>query len=107
MSIIAKVAILIMFVLTLNCYGGLAMESSNKKIKVYGADWCPDAQRARSVLDELKVDYEWIDIESSKGAAETVRNLNNGEIILPTIIFPDGSKLVEPSNSELKYKVRG
>lgn len=36
------------------------------------------------------------------GAAEEVERINNGYQSIPTIVFPDGKVLVEPSNAELE-----
>lgn len=49
--------------------------------------------------------YRWVDIESTEGAEETMLGLNGGVWRAPTILMPDGSVLVEPSNSELKAQV--
>lgn len=75
---------------------------NNKKIKFYGAAWCPDCTRSKAFLDEQKVEYEYINIEEVPGAAEEVEKINNGYRSIPTIIFPDGQVLVEPSNVELQ-----
>lgn len=76
--------------------------STSKRIKFYGATWCPDCNRSKAFLDEQKVDYEYINIEEIPGAAEEVEKINNGYQSIPTIIFPDGQVLVEPSNEELQ-----
>lgn len=75
---------------------------NNKKIKFYGATWCPDCSRSKAFLDERNVEYEYINIEEVPGAAEEVEKINNGYRSIPTIIFPDGRILVEPSNEELQ-----
>lgn len=75
---------------------------NNKKIKFYGAAWCPDCIRSKAFLDEQKVEYEYINIEEVPGAAEKVEKINDGYQSIPTIIFPDGRILVEPSNAELQ-----
>ena len=72
------------------------------RIKFYGATWCPDCIRSKAFLDEQKVEYEYINIEKVPGAAEEVEKINNGYQSIPTIIFPDGRILVEPSNVELQ-----
>ncbi|MBI2074289.1 MAG: glutathione S-transferase N-terminal domain-containing protein [Candidatus Levybacteria bacterium] len=72
------------------------------KIKFYGATWCPDCKRSRQFLDEKGVEYEYINIEEVPGAAEEVEKINKGYQSIPTIIFPDGQVLVEPSNVELQ-----
>jgi len=45
--------------------------------------------------------YEWIDIDRDKSGEKIVKNLNNGYRSVPTIVFPDESILVEPSNQQL------
>ena len=74
-------------------------------IKVYGADWCGDCRRAKSFMEEHDIHFEWIDVEDDPEARRVVENLNDGKRIIPTIIFQDGSILVEPSNSQLARKL--
>lgn len=75
------------------------------KIKVYGANWCPDCRRSKAFLEERQVAYEWIDVDQDADAQAYVRQVNNGRRIIPTILFPDGSILVEPGNAELAKKL--
>lgn len=75
------------------------------EIKVYGAPWCPDCRRAKQFFGEQRVAYDWIDIDQVPAAADLVREKNAGKQIIPTIIFADGSLLVEPSNDELAAKL--
>jgi len=53
----------------------------------------------------MRVPYEWIDIDEDEAGAELVREKNGGKQIIPTIVFSDGSFLVEPSNDELARKL--
>ena len=78
---------------------------ANAAIKVYGADWCGDCRRAKSFLDAHGIPFEWIDVQDDPEAREVVERLNDGKRIIPTIIFQDGSILVEPSNSQLARKL--
>ena len=75
------------------------------EIKVYGAPWCPDCRRAKQFLGEQRLAYDWIDIDKDTAAAAFVREKNAGKQIIPTIVFPDGTFLVEPSNDELAAKL--
>jgi glutaredoxin len=81
------------------------MSSPSERIVVYGASWCPDARRARRFFDEQGVEYEWFDIDEDNQARDFVKKTNGGPIVIPVIIFPDQSILVEPSNYELANKV--
>ncbi|MCA9914184.1 MAG: FAD-dependent oxidoreductase, partial [Anaerolineae bacterium] len=76
-------------------------------IKVYGATWCPDCRRAKQFFDDHRVPYEWIDITDNEEAIAIVEELNDGNRSIPTILFKDGSVLVEPSNAELAAKTEG
>ena len=77
------------------------------KIKVYGTKWCPDCARAKQIFAKNKVEYDWVDIEQDPKAADEVVKINRGNKSVPTIVFPDGSVLVEPSNSQLEKKLAG
>ena len=78
---------------------------SKPEITVYGAYWCPDCRQSKQFLGEHQIPYNWVDIEANKEAEEFVIKTNNGKRIIPTITFPDGSFLVEPSNAELAAKL--
>jgi thioredoxin reductase (NADPH) len=74
-------------------------------ITLYGAHWCPDCRRSKQFMGEHQIPYEWVDIEQDKDAEQLVIEKNNGKRIIPTIVFADGSFLVEPSNAELAAKL--
>ena len=74
---------------------------SMEKIKVYSTEWCPDCKRSKAFLNEHGIEYEEINIEDNPDAAKKVQEINNGNRSVPTIVFPDGKVLVEPSNEEL------
>jgi len=76
-----------------------------KRIKFFGAHWCPDCRRAKQFLGEHQVPYDWVDIEENPEGEQYVLEKNDGKRIIPTIEFPDGSILVEPSNAELAAKL--
>ena len=75
------------------------------RVTVYGAYWCPDCRRSKKFLGEQFVPYRWVDIEQDKEGEAYVLEKNNGKRIIPTIVFEDGSFLVEPSNAELAQKL--
>jgi mycoredoxin len=86
--------------------GEIKMASeNNKKITLYGTQWCGDTIRARRILDTNQIQYEWIDIDKNADGAQVVKQINHGNRSVPTIVFEDGSVLVEPSNNELLKKL--
>jgi thioredoxin reductase (NADPH) len=74
-------------------------------IRMYGANWCPDCRRAKAFFGEQRVHYDYIDVDRHPEAIADVERINHGMRSIPTIIFPDGSILVEPSNTELAQKL--
>ena len=78
---------------------------AHAKITVYGTDWCSDCQRAKLVLERHRVAYDWIDVDKDRDSREYVLQVNGGRRIVPTIVFQDGSILVEPSDAELAAKL--
>ncbi len=81
------------------------MADENAKITVYGAPWCPDCRRSKRFLAEQLIRYNWVDIDESAEGRAFVEAKNNGKRIIPTIVFDDGSFLVEPTNADLARKL--
>jgi len=79
------------------------MQEAN--ITVYGAPWCPDCRRSKQFLGEQRIPYLWVDIDEDEEGRNRVQALNDGKQIIPTIVFQDGSILVEPSNADLAAKL--
>jgi mycoredoxin len=78
---------------------------SDPSITMYGADWCSDCRRAKSVLDSHGVSYEYVDVEAVAEGADAALAIS-GRTSIPVIVFPDGSHQVEPSNAELEARLR-
>ena len=74
---------------------------NSQNILVYGADWCNDCVRAKRLLERYEIPFSWIDVDNDREAQGYVKQVNNGTRIIPNILFPDGSILVEPADSEL------
>ena len=74
-------------------------------ITMYGTGWCSDCKRAKQFLGEQRVHYEFVDVDADQDGRAVVQAHNNGKDVIPTIVFDDGSVLVEPSNAELAAKL--
>ena len=72
---------------------------------MYGAEWCGDCVRSKRLLNELGVDFDYINIEEVAGAADKVAEINGGMQSIPVIIFKDGTHLTEPSDKDLRAKI--
>lgn len=78
---------------------------SHTNIKVYGTEWCSDCKRSKKFLGEQRVHYDFVNIEENLEGQSFVRELQKGGLSIPTIVFEDGSVLVEPSNAELAARL--
>ncbi|HOT92837.1 MAG TPA: glutaredoxin domain-containing protein [Anaerolineae bacterium] len=81
------------------------MTREHTQLTVYGTWWCPDVRRARRFLDEHGIAYTYIDIEQDREACAYCDEVHGGSWIVPTIAFPDGTLLFDPSASELAAKL--
>lgn len=79
---------------------------SEKEIVVYGTTWCGDCRRSKKVFAELDHPYRWVDVDEDKAAETYVKELNDNMRIVPTIVFPDGTILVEPDDQTLREKLK-
>ena len=74
-------------------------------IIIYGTSWCGGSRRARLLFDRNNISYTWIDIDLDDKSAKYVESLNRGFRSVPTIVWPDGSMLVEPSDAQIAKKL--
>lgn len=79
--------------------------SLQDEIVVYATRWCFDCKRSEKFLRRNRIDFRWVDIDQDPEGQELVMGVNNGSRSVPTIVFPDGSILVEPSNAEMAKKL--
>ena len=74
-------------------------------ITLYGTGWCQDCKRSKQFFGEQRVPYHYVDIDNDPESVAFVERINNGSRSIPTIVFPDGTVLVEPSNAQLAAKL--
>jgi len=77
----------------------------DKTIKLYAHSTCPSVPAVIAVLKGAKVEYDYINIHQDETACDYVREVNNGYESVPTLLFPDGTTLTEPSTGALKTKL--
>ncbi|SCG76266.1 glutaredoxin family protein [Micromonospora coxensis] len=72
------------------------------ELVVYGTGWCPDVRRSRALLDAAGIAYDYVDLDEDRAATELVRGLQQGARRVPTLLWPDGTFLVEPTDDQLR-----
>jgi len=56
-------------------------------------------------LNKLKISFTEVDIEQSPEGAALVESLNNGNQMVPTLVFSDGTSMTNPSAMAVKEKL--
>jgi mycoredoxin len=77
------------------------------QLTIYSTQWCGYCHRLMKQLDREGVGYDVVDIEHEPTAADYVMSVNGGAQTVPTVVFPDGSALTNPSLSEVKERLAG
>ncbi len=72
---------------------------------IYGSAHCGDCHRSKRFLDSHDIPYDWVEIDNDPASIALVERINNGYQSVPTMVFPDGSTLTEPSNRQLADKL--
>ncbi|MGO8877250.1 MAG: FAD-dependent oxidoreductase [Acidimicrobiales bacterium] len=80
-------------------------DDTDPGITVYGTQWCGDCKRAKQFFGEQRAHYRFVDVDLDDAGLAFVEEASGGRRVIPVIVFPDGSKLVEPSNAQLAEKL--
>jgi thioredoxin reductase (NADPH) len=73
-------------------------------IRVIGNRWSPQSHQAKDFLARNQIPYQWLDIELDE-AKELISYVNECKSQLPVVLFPDGSRLVQPANTQIAAKI--
>ncbi len=75
-------------------------------IRVIGNRWSPLSHQVKDFLARSQIPYQWLDIELENEAAQLIEYAEaDGRQQLPLVLFPDGSRLVQPSNLAIAEKI--
>jgi mycoredoxin len=74
-------------------------------LTMYTTDWCGYCVRLKDGLEREGITYDEVNIERVPAAADVVMDVNGGNRTVPTVVFPDGSALTNPSMREIKQKL--
>jgi mycoredoxin len=74
-------------------------------LTMYSTSFCGYCRRLASQLDREGIAYRVVDIEQDPAAAAYVSSVNGGNRTVPTVRFPDGSALTNPTAAEVKEQL--
>jgi len=72
---------------------------------MYTTPWCGYCVRLKRQLDQAGIEYVAVNIEEDPTAEQLVRDVNNGNATVPTVVFPDGTVMTNPSLRQVTEKV--
>jgi mycoredoxin len=78
---------------------------SSDLVTMYSTVWCGYCRRLKDQMDREGIAYQVIDIEDDPNAADIVMAVNGGNQTVPTLVFPDGSALTNPSLAQIKQQL--
>lgn len=74
-------------------------------LTMYSTTWCGYCRRLKSQLDREGIAYVEVDIEAEPDAAEFVMSVNGGNQTVPTVHFPNGAALTNPTLAQVKEQL--
>jgi mycoredoxin len=80
-------------------------DSSTEKVTLYVSNWCAHSRSVEGFLDRNNIAVDKIKIDGDQQARADLIEINDGYASVPTLVFSDGSKLTEPSLSQVRDKL--
>jgi mycoredoxin len=71
-------------------------------VTMYSTTWCGYCMRLKRMMDREGIAYSEVNIEEDEAAADYVMGVNGGNRTVPTVVFPDGTALTNPSIDQVK-----
>jgi mycoredoxin len=76
-----------------------------QQLTMYTTVWCAFCRRLKRQLALDGIEMAEVDIERDPAAADYVMSVNGGFQTVPTVVFPDGSALTNPSAAQVKERL--
>ncbi len=81
------------------------MTQNNDHITLYTSRFCGHSWAVEQFMKENEIVVKQINIDGNPEARHEVMTINNGYASVPTLVFPDGTTLTEPSFRQLRAKL--
>ena len=72
---------------------------------MYTTQWCGYCRNLKKQLARDGIEMAEVDIEQDPAAAEFVMSVNGGNQTVPTVVYPDGTTLVNPSAAQVRERL--
>jgi mycoredoxin len=81
------------------------MSAATAAVTMYTTTWCGYCVRLKKMMQREGIEFAEVDIERDAAAADVVMQANGGNRTVPTLVFPDGSALTNPSIDQVKAQL--
>jgi mycoredoxin len=78
----------------------------SQPVTMYTTSWCGFCRRLKNQLAREGIELAEVDIERDPAAADYVMSVNGGSQTVPTVVFPDGTALTNPSAAQVRQRIR-
>ena len=78
----------------------------SQPLTMYTTPWCGYCRRLKAQLAREGIELAEVDIERDPAAADYVMSVNGGNQTVPTVVFPDGVAMTNPSASQVRERLR-
>jgi len=72
---------------------------------MYTTQWCGFCRNLKNQLARVGIEMAEVDIERDPAAADFVMSVNGGNQTVPTVVFPDGSVMTNPSANQVRARL--
>jgi len=72
---------------------------------MYTTSWCGYCRNLKRQLAREGIELAEVHIEHDRAAADYVMSVNGGNQTVPTLLFPDGTALVNPSAAQVRSRL--
>lgn len=76
----------------------------NDPVTIYMTDWCPFCKKLLANLDRTETPYTLINVDEDTEAAAWVESVNEGNRVVPTVRYSDGTHATNPPAGDVRGK---
>lgn len=86
-----------------------ATPETTSPVTVFATSWCPFCTRLLADLRKADAQHDVVDVEApgNEDASAWVESVNNGNRVVPTVLYSDGTHATNPPAGEVLAKIAG
>lgn len=77
-------------------------EFAAETITMFSTPWCGYCKRLKVLMQQAGIPFVEVDIDRDREAEAFVLEVNRGNATVPTVYFPDGTAMTNPSLGQIQ-----